>query len=256
MVVFSCIIIFIGVYLLYRTFRPSLGKKHKPVFTGVTKAIAVIAGIFILFIGVSALIASQTSKQEISEQVAKKNSSTKSNSKAKEKHVQKAKSATTSKKVVKYLKQDQNISSYIKNASVVDGVLTIHLKDIRSFDGSMGAVDVRRLSEITGTASKTSLAKNGVALVQRSKYIDGNGNKKTLMDFAVYYSKSKIDQIDFSNYPSLVQHNPKQMFNNADGYYLQKDFVKGKKSKLHGIKELMKTDDKNLMIKFMDKFGA
>lgn len=75
MVVFSCIIILIGVYLLYRTFRPSLGKKHKPVFTGVTKAIAVIAGIFILFIGVSALIASQTSKQEISEQVAKKNSS-------------------------------------------------------------------------------------------------------------------------------------------------------------------------------------
>lgn len=80
MVVFSCIIILIGVYLLYRTFRPSLGKKHKPVFTGVTKAIAVIAGIFILFIGVSALIASQTSKQEISEQVAKKNSSSSSSS--------------------------------------------------------------------------------------------------------------------------------------------------------------------------------
>lgn len=59
----------LGLYLIYRSFRPSFGKKHKPPFNGGKKIIGLISGIIIAIFGFSfAHVAHQVSIQEHAEQ--------------------------------------------------------------------------------------------------------------------------------------------------------------------------------------------
>lgn len=163
--------------------------------------------------------------------------------------------ATDLTKTTEYLKQNSVTKDYFKSVTQVDGVLTIELQNINYFAGSLGAVRVRRLSEIMGAANKLPLAKNGVGLVQSNEYSDNSGNKKDLMEFSVYYSRSSLDKINFTEFPSIIQHTPTGFFTGADGYYLMTEFIKQDKNVLESIDQ-MKADDKNLIVAYMDKYGT
>lgn len=148
-----------------------------------------------------------------------------------------------------YLKKHTDFPKRIVNVSRKDNILTIQLKDY-SF---IGASEVSDVAEIIGAASKLPLANKGVVVIQKDKYNDNNGNSNNLLSYAVYYSKAKLNQINFKNYKLMMVDHPTMLLTNASGYLLQKAFVNNdKKGLFRGLSDLMKMDNRDVMVWYMD----
>ncbi|WP_461240478.1 hypothetical protein [Paucilactobacillus sp. N302-9] len=134
---------------------------------------------------------------------------------------------STTKSVKNHLKTEG--MDNVKSVSLQENVLTISTTGL-SFNGNfIGAGSITTLVHILQYAKSSDLAKNGIALAQKGSYIDSKGNKFKEMDFVIYYSKDDLDSINFSNYNNIVSSDKNVFLDNATGYYINGNFVKGKK---------------------------
>lgn len=206
------------------------------------KKIVTLSALLLSIITLSACGSSDSSSDKSSEPKTEK----KKVIKIKSSDVKNDKQATT------FLKQQSfNDNGNIKKVTTVNNVMTIETKNIPDIDN----VSANFIANILKYSSKLSLAKNGIGVVQSSEYMDNDGNKKDLLEYSIYYSKNKLDQINFDNYPEFVEHSGKTILTNSSGYYLMKEFSNEKHSVTSDL-DLMKVDDQDVNVAYMDKYGV
>jgi hypothetical protein len=163
-----------------------------------------------------------------------------------------AKTATTNKKLAKYLKKTESAGYYVRKVTTVSGVPTIVVNDVTSLDKP---VYYEYLAQLLGQAKKTPKSAKGIGIVQQNKYRDSSGKTKKLMEFGFFFSSDELKKLSFSDWQHMVYKQPSQFYDDATGYYLMGQFVKDAKKRLPNS-NLMKYDDKNVVTTYMDKFGV
>lgn len=162
---------------------------------------------------------------------------------------------TTPDKANKYYKDRLDSTKRFKKVTVTKGIMTIELKNY-GFDGNfMNGGTAYNIAEYIGAASKMPLAKNGVAVIQNDTYMTKKGKQSKMLSYAAYYSRANLDKRTFKTYFKTVTKEPKKLFTNADGYYLNSALAKADGSKITALAGKKSGTDKEPMKTFFSEFN-
>lgn len=194
----------------------------------------------------------KTEKSSKSSETSEESSSSEEASSSESEKTMDASQINDNDQLTEYLKETENVGSYVKSVTTVSDVPTVELQNVSSLSKP---VYFEYIAQLFGRMKGAPIAKNGAAVVQVSEYQNSAGAKADAMDFAFYFAPTQLQATAFDQFQHTVFQDPKQLYTTASGYYLQKDFVKDGMQYMPNT-DLMKLDDQSLMTTFMDKFGA
>ncbi len=158
-------------------------------------------------------------------------------------------------KVKAYLVEKSD-SSYIKKVNLTSGRLTIETEGYTCAGKFIGAGQLSDMAKILGAASELKQANRGVIIKQTDTYTNQNGQDSETLSFGCYYSRSKLNEINFDRYHTLCFKNPDLILTNATGYAVLGAFTRLNDNSLwQDLPQAAKIDDDGVVYEFMDQMG-